>query len=50
MIETGGLAILFGWLLFGALLCVLAFVILRSPKPDRGGSSTAEVDNSPKSG
>jgi len=28
MIETDGLAILFSWLLFGGLLCVLAFVIL----------------------
>jgi hypothetical protein len=28
MIENGGLAILFGWLLFGGLLCVLAFLIL----------------------
>lgn len=47
MIENGGLAILFSWLIFGGLLCVLAFVILA--KSDRGESSTAEVDNSPKS-
>jgi hypothetical protein len=31
MIETAGLAILFGWLIFAALLCLLAFFILRRP-------------------
>ncbi|HEU5270451.1 MAG TPA: hypothetical protein VFU36_11060 [Jatrophihabitans sp.] len=31
MIQTGGLAILLGWLLFAALLCVLAFFVLRRP-------------------
>ena len=35
MIETGGLAILFGWLIFAALLCVLGFFVLRkSSGPD----------------
>jgi hypothetical protein len=47
MIETGGLAILFAWLIFGGLLCVLAFVVLRAS--DRGGSATVGVDNPPKS-
>jgi hypothetical protein len=49
MIETGGLAILFSWLIFGGLLCILAFVILHGSKPDRGGSSTDAVEKTPKS-
>jgi hypothetical protein len=29
MTETGGLAVLFAWLIFAALLAVLAFFLLR---------------------
>jgi len=49
MIETGGLAILFSWLIFGGLLGILAFVILHGSKQDRGGLSTDTVDKTPKS-
>lgn len=31
MIDTGGLAILLGWLIFAVLLGVLAFFVLRRP-------------------
>jgi hypothetical protein len=45
MIETQGLAILYGWLIFGGLLCVLAFVVLRS-HADRSGSTADQPRNS----
>jgi hypothetical protein len=35
MTETGGLAVLFAWLIFAALLAMLAFFLLRpSSNPD----------------
>ncbi|HYU67175.1 MAG TPA: hypothetical protein VEK09_10510 [Jatrophihabitantaceae bacterium] len=35
MTETGGLALLFAWLIFAALLAVLAFFVLRpASNPD----------------
>jgi hypothetical protein len=35
MTETGGLAVLFAWLIFAALLAVLAFFVLRpASNPD----------------
>jgi hypothetical protein len=33
MTQTGGLALLFAWLIFGALLAILAVVLLRH-RPD----------------
>ena len=45
MIETDGLAILYAWLLFAALLCALAFVILRK-SADRGESSAGTAGRS----
>ena len=34
MIQTGGLAILFAWLIFLAFLSLLAFFILKREDPD----------------
>jgi hypothetical protein len=48
MIETGGLAILFAWLIFAGLLSLLAYFILRTPadpvseaerRPDQPGGT-----------
>jgi len=31
MTQTEGLAVLFAWLIFAALLCLLGFFVLRTP-------------------
>jgi hypothetical protein len=40
MIETDGLAILYSWLIFAGLLCILAFVVLRSSANRRSADPT----------
>ena len=48
MIETGGLAILFGWLIFGGLLCVLAFIILHNSAEAANGPPRKSADPAPQ--
>jgi hypothetical protein len=43
MTQTGGLAVLFGWLIFGALLALLAWFVLRHP-PDEMAEARRRTD------
>jgi hypothetical protein len=48
MTQTGGLALLFAWLIFAALLTVLGYVVLRSPA-DPVSEATRRPDQTPDS-
>jgi hypothetical protein len=43
MIQTGGLAILFAWLILTALLALLAYFVLRAPA-DPVSEATRHID------
>jgi hypothetical protein len=46
MTDTGGLAILFAWLIFAAILAVLAFFVLR-PSNDPDDETQRQPDDQP---
>ncbi len=47
MTETGGLAVLFAWLIFAALLGVLAFFVLRPASGSPDEEAQREPDDPP---
>jgi hypothetical protein len=50
MTQTGGLAILFAWLIFTALLGLLAFFVLRTPADPVSEATrhTGQTDDQPR--
>lgn len=44
MTQTGGLIILYAWILFGAILAILAYLLLRHEKDPLQDVTTATVD------
>jgi hypothetical protein len=45
MTQTGGLVILLAWAIFGILLAILAYVLLRAEKDPLQDLSTVTVDH-----
>lgn len=44
MTQTGGLVVLLAWILFGAILAVLAYLLLRHEKDPLQDAMTPTVD------
>jgi hypothetical protein len=49
MTQTGGLTVLFAWAIFGALLAVLAYLLLRHEKDPLEDAAAGTADQLPPS-
>lgn len=49
MTQTGGLTVLFAWAIFGALLAVLGYLLLRHEKDPLEDASAPTADQFPPS-